>query len=123
MCSPWQEAELALRADADLDNPYVDAELEAVFVHEDGLELRRPGFWDGGSTWRVRFAPTLEGRWDWTVRADAPLETLDGSTGTIHCTAPERLPDSALPPARLLADVPWRALARPRRRHPGGPRR
>ena len=94
-CGRWQETELAFRPDVHLGNPYVDAGLEAVFVHEDGLELRRPGFWDGGNTWRVRFAPTLEGRWRWTVRASAPLQEVDGRTGTIECTAPDGLTDNA----------------------------
>ena len=89
-CSRWQEAELAFRVAATLENPYVEAEFDAVFVHEDGLTLRRPAFWDGDDTWRVRFAPTLEGRWDWSVHAATPLKELDGRTGTIECAAPDQ---------------------------------
>ena len=102
-------------------------------MHEDGLTLRRPAFWDGADTWRVRFAPTLEGRWNWAVHAPAPLEELAGRTGTIECIAPDPLVDNAFrqhgfwrmspggrslvhgdgTPAILVADtawaMPWRA--------------
>ena len=131
--SRWQEAELAFRADVHVENPYVEAEFDVAFVHEDGLVLRRPAFWDGGNTWRVRFAPTLEGRWDWRVRASQPLDELDGRTGAIRCAAPESHADTAFrrhgfwqmsaggrslvhadgTPSILVADtawgMPWRA--------------
>ncbi len=133
VCGRWQEAELAFRAEVHLDTPYVEAGFEAAFVHEAGVVLRRPAFWDGDQTWRVRFAPTLEGRWDWTVRAPAPLEELDGRTGSIECSSPDPLPHNHFrrhgfwrmsaggrslvhsdgAPAILVADtawgMPWRA--------------
>ena len=41
-----------------------------MFRHADGDELRRPLFWDGGTTWRVRFAsPKPAGEWQWEVHA------------------------------------------------------
>jgi hypothetical protein len=48
-----------------------------------------PGFWDGGTTYRVRFAPDLEGEWSWTTEsADAALAgrsgTFEVSRGTDH---------------------------------------
>jgi hypothetical protein len=36
-----------------------------VFTGPSGQEITVRGFWDGGSTWRVRFSPEEEGTWRW----------------------------------------------------------
>ena len=53
---PWRECEITLTAERDYPNPYTDVEVWAEFTHDAGLVLRRPAFWDGGRTWRIRFA-------------------------------------------------------------------
>ena len=49
----WRPIELALTSEQE----WVE------FEHESGLRLRRPTFWDGGDTWRVRFAAPEPGLW------------------------------------------------------------
>lgn len=50
-----------------------------------GAERSVPGFWDGGTTYRARFAPDLEGEWAWTSEsADAALA---GATGVFAVVA------------------------------------
>lgn len=47
-----------------------------------GTSLTVPGFWDGGETFVVRFAPTEPGEWDYrTAAPDDPA--LDGKTGKV----------------------------------------
>ena len=80
----WRAAELAFEAGADYDKTGADAvAFDAVFTHDSGEKVSRPGFWDGGKTFRVRFAPTKPGRWSWstTCRGDA---ALDGKTGALE---------------------------------------
>jgi hypothetical protein len=84
----WHEVELSFQTAAGLERPYVDGELYADFVHESGLVLRRPGFWDGGPTWSIRFAPSLPGEWSWRVTANSTLRDLDGRRGTMQCGIP-----------------------------------
>ena len=79
----WRATELAFEAGTDYDKTGADAvTFDAVFTHDSGEEIARPGFWDGGKTFRVRFAPTKPGRWRWitTCRGDA---TLDGRSGEL----------------------------------------
>ena len=39
-----------------------------MFTHSSGAHIRRPLFWDGGTTYRVRFASTEpEGTWRWRL--------------------------------------------------------
>jgi len=49
---PWREVELTLTAAQHYANGYTDVDVWADFTHESGLVLRRPAFWDGGSTWK-----------------------------------------------------------------------
>ena len=54
----WRVTELAFEAGVDYDATGADAvTFDAVFTHESGEKVSRPGFWDGGKTFRVRFAP------------------------------------------------------------------
>ena len=62
----WQEIELSFEASRDRANAYVEVDAWVDFHHADGSHLRRPMFWDGGRTFRVRFASTRpSGRWTW----------------------------------------------------------
>ena len=92
----WSEVELAITG-PEVDNPYLEVDAWATFRHRDGDELRRPLFWDGGRTWRVRFAsPKPSGTWQWEVHAAGDFPAAGGSL-------------TAAPP---LARHPHRALTR-----------
>jgi len=82
----WQPVEIELSADGSFDNPYTDVEVDGVFEHESGTTYEIPGFWDGGSTWKVRFAPPESGAWEWTVDSDTDDAGLDDS-GTFTAAA------------------------------------
>jgi hypothetical protein len=129
---PWQPFEITLTSQADYDNPYTDVDCFVRFKHEDGTELLRPAFWDGGNAWRVRFAsPLLSGTWRWesfSSPRDPGLSGVSGeqqvvpgnSSNRFHQHGFWRIPpgcrnlahaDGA--PALLVADtawaLPWRA--------------
>ncbi len=85
---PWQEHEIVLSSSHDYANPYTDVDVYAEFSHESGLTLRRPAFWDGGRTWRVRFAsPNVLGGWSWRSASSEKENGLDGQAGKFACTA------------------------------------
>ncbi|MBT8225312.1 MAG: DUF4038 domain-containing protein [Dactylosporangium sp.] len=128
----WQETDIVLTARADQDNPYPTVEVRADFIHDDGTRLCRPAFYDGGRTWRIRFAsPTGHGTWHWTTSASVADPGLHGVTGSITAapaagaTAFDRhgfwrmspggrsLVHADGTPALLVADtawaLPWRA--------------
>ena len=54
----WQQVEIGFVAENKFRNAYVECQAWVEFVHEDGTKIRRPMFWDGGQTFRVRFAST-----------------------------------------------------------------
>jgi len=90
-------------------NPYTEVDAWVIFTHDSGRQLRRPVFWDGGTTYRVRFASTQsEGEWRWSVHADRPDHGFTPASGTLIAEPP-------------FQDHPHRALSRGFvRAHPAG---
>ncbi|UVI33523.1 S-layer homology domain-containing protein [Paenibacillus spongiae] len=68
----WRELEFALESLAAYDNPFLDVDATATFTGPSGEILTRPAFWDGGGTWKVRFAPTSAGEWTVTTASNQP---------------------------------------------------
>src|SRR5690348_10590836 len=65
-------------------NPF-DVDVSGVFTGPGGLRLQIPGFYDGGNTWTIRFAPTAAG--EWSLRTVSTVPALNGRTDTITATA------------------------------------
>jgi hypothetical protein len=85
----WDRFQITLESTAEYPNPLQDASLTATFTSPQGETIKVPGFWDGGRTWRVRFAPNQTGRWTYaTACSDAANKGLDRQSGEFTCTAP-----------------------------------
>ena len=92
---PWDVYEFEMTAERELSGPYVEGLPEGdsgyvsvVFQGEsgdaEGRQFSVTGFWDGGRTWRVRFAPPTPS--EWSFRSSSPDSGLDGKTGRLRCT-------------------------------------
>jgi hypothetical protein len=81
--TPWRTAEITLRAAADHKNPYLELEPRILFSGPDGSTIERPAFWDGGRTWRVRFAAPMAGEWRYTPVHPTGDDGLDASAGAV----------------------------------------
>lgn len=121
----WQETELVLTASGTYANPYTDLSAWAVFTHESGRTIRRPAYWDGGNTWRVRFAPPLVGKWAWKAAStpnDAGVASRSGDITIGPNASPNRFHRHGLlrmspkgrnvihhdgTPFLVVADTPW----------------
>ncbi len=54
----WDTYEIALIAANVYANPFRDVGLTGTFTHQaSGKSITVNGFYDGGSTWRIRFMP------------------------------------------------------------------
>jgi hypothetical protein len=84
----WHEIEIAFEG-PELENPYLEMEAWADFVHPSGAKVRRPLFWDGATAYRVRFAsPEASGTWSWTVRSGTHPGALTPSAGEVSIEQP-----------------------------------
>ena len=85
----WTRFEMSLESTIDYANPPHEASLTVVFTSPQGKASTVYGFWDGGRTWRVRFAPDQLGRWTWkTGCSDAKNGGLHEQSGEFVCIAP-----------------------------------
>lgn len=76
------------------EQKYLEIGVTAQFVGPDGREVAVNGFWDGGRTWRVRFAPSLPGEWAYSIQAVDNQGEIAASNGRFR----------AIPPAADLLD-------------------
>jgi hypothetical protein len=84
----WREVDIAFDG-PDAANPYTDVEAWVIFTHTTGRQLRRPVFWDGGSSYRVRFASTQpQGEWEWSVYTAEPDHEFGPAHGALIAGPP-----------------------------------
>jgi len=83
--------EISLDATSPSALPYRDGPtLSATFTHTSGTNFTVNGFWDGGNTWRLRFAPNLPGAWTWsTSSTDAGLTGISSNFSAMTATSSE----------------------------------
>jgi len=87
---PWQVAEIDLTSSKTYANPYGEVDVKVTFTGPRGKSVARPAFWDGGSAWKVRFAPTAVGSWNWqTECSDQTNDGLNGRSGRLECLPAE----------------------------------
>jgi hypothetical protein len=80
----WRAVEMTF-ASAILRPHPLDTDLNAIFVSPSGKNRCVPGFWDGGTVWRVRFAPDESGIWTYTSTcSDAADGGLNGQSGRLQ---------------------------------------
>ena len=79
----WHATEITLTSSFAYKHPFNDVDVSATFSNKE-LSITRPAFWDGGNTWRIRFAPTRAGTWTYTTTAsDTANSGLNGQSGTV----------------------------------------
>ena len=82
----WRMMELPFNSVTDYSETGADeVRMDVTFVHKKtGETIVRPAFWDGGSSFLVRFAPTAAGKWEWTTACPED-ESLAGLGGSFRC--------------------------------------
>lgn len=122
----WTTYEIRFESNKSYRNGYTDVDMWVRFTSDEGNTLLRPGFWDGGQIWKVRFAPPDSGHtWSWVSYASSDDGGLAGKTGVLRST-PYRGKNSLLrhglltmspgkrnvvhadqTPFLLVGDTPW----------------
>ncbi|NMC38096.1 MAG: DUF4038 domain-containing protein [Bacteroidales bacterium] len=81
----WTTCEITLEATSEYPNGYTDIEAWGVFTNDHNDSLIRPAFWDGGSIWKIRFAPPDTGAiWTWTTFSLPATKGLSGMKGSLR---------------------------------------
>ena len=81
--------EIPLATTHKVENPFTSVTLTVDFRSPNGRYITVPAYWDGGQTWRVRFAPTQVGNWSWRSKCVEESE-LDEQTGSFSCIVDDK---------------------------------
>lgn len=87
----WQRFEASFDNSTPYDNAYADVTLNVTFERPDGSTVAYWGFYDGGTTWRVRFMPDQLGEWQYTARFSDGAAAGDGSFTCVESDLPGML--------------------------------
>ena len=80
-------AEWAFTSHKAYADPFNEVTLDATFTAPDGTRQRVPAFWDGGQTWRVRYAAVKTGAYYFrTTCSDAANPDLQHQSGKLTVT-------------------------------------
>ncbi|MBN1672596.1 MAG: DUF5060 domain-containing protein [Kiritimatiellae bacterium] len=80
----WARFEAALTNTTSYANPYYDVKLGVTYTRPDGSTIEFRGFYDGGSTWRIRFMPDQLGTWRYSAAFN---DGAPGKSGAFECVA------------------------------------
>lgn len=84
----WERFEAEFTSSTRYREPLHDARVAVEFTSPSGARLKAEAFWDGGSLWRLRFAPGELGVWSYrTSCSDAANRGLHNRSGRFLCTA------------------------------------
>lgn len=80
----WARYEITMRASVE-GNPF-DVGIKATFSCAD-TSFTVNGFYDGNSTFKIRFMPVKQGQWTYTTSSS--VSQLDGKRGSFDCVPPK----------------------------------
>ncbi len=110
----WEVVEIALSAEKNYDQPYVmvpanntgglvEFTFKGIQGKAEGASYTVNGFWDGGNTWKVRFAPPYTGKWEYSGKSEDP--GLNGEEGSFTVFGWEEKEKEENPTRRGLIEV------------------
>jgi len=79
----WNVFEIKLESSRDFVNPFTEVRLQAYF-QKDQQRKRVLGFYDGGSSWKIRFMPEETGTYHFKISSNH--EQFNGLEGTFECS-------------------------------------
>lgn len=82
----WCVFEVELQSSKHFAKPFQEVRLQASF-QKDQKRKKAFGFYDGGTTWKIRFMPEEEGAYIFQISSNQ--EEWDGLTGSFECTSPK----------------------------------
>ncbi len=83
----WAVFEASFTSARKYANPFLEVQVDVVFRNGD-QQWRVPAFWAGGSKWKVRFAPPVQGDYTFEVKCSDPANTMaNGESQTLHVGA------------------------------------
>ncbi|MBN2713534.1 MAG: DUF5060 domain-containing protein, partial [Planctomycetes bacterium] len=84
----WDRFEKSATNDTAYADPLRDVRLDVTYTRPDGKTVKFWGFWDGGSTWRIRYMPDMLGEWSYSATFSDGKAGTSGSFTCVESTIP-----------------------------------
>ena len=82
----WTVFETRFEAASQYENPFLDVDMTVAFRSPSGRAVIKEAFWDGQTSWAVRFSPDEIGTWQWrTACSDTDDAGLHDRHGAFQC--------------------------------------
>ncbi|MBA3698193.1 MAG: carbohydrate-binding protein [Planctomycetes bacterium] len=80
----WDRFERAITNTRTYADPLRNVTVQVEYTRPDGMKRSFWGFWDGGTTWRIRFMPDMLGTWQYAATF---TDGAAGVSGSFSCVA------------------------------------
>jgi hypothetical protein len=80
----WDRFETSVTNGKSYSDPYNDVTLNVTYTRPDNSTIMFWGFYDGGTTWKIRFIPDRVGNWNYSATFS---DGTTGISGGFECTA------------------------------------
>jgi hypothetical protein len=87
----WDRFETAVTNARQYEDPFRDVRLDVTYSRPDGSTVDFWGFYDGDSTWRIRFMPDQTGEWRYEASFSDGAEGLRGTFDVVPSELPGML--------------------------------
>ena len=87
----WGRFEASVTNTKQYANPYADVQLDVTYTRPNGSTVAFWGFYDGGTTWKIRFMPDQTGTWRYEARFSDGQPGISGSFSVVPSNIPGML--------------------------------
>ena len=84
----WERFDMPVQNTKEYDDPYTDVALNVAYKRPDGTTVDFWGFYDGGTTWRIRFMPDQIGTWEYEAAFSDGSPGISGSFNCVESSIP-----------------------------------
>lgn len=80
----WRVVDVKIEHQHSYKNPLLEVDVTGEFTGPNGDVIRLYGFWNGGNSWVIRFAPTCVGTWTYATSSSDGVSAFETS-GEVEC--------------------------------------
>lgn len=95
----WDRFEVSTTNSYSYSNPYFDVTLNVTYTRPNGTTVNFYGFYDGGTTWKIRFMPDMLGVWSYNASfSDGRGNSISGNFECVSSSIPGMLAKDEINP-------------------------
>lgn len=94
----WDRFEASVKNTKGYNDPYKNVTLNVTYTRPNGSQIKFWGFYDGGTTWKIRFMPDQVGTWKYSATFTDGQRGISGTFKSVPSTIPGMLSKDEMNP-------------------------